>query len=86
MVLLLSLSVALALGVRLLPRTSADNEFRLGRAALERGEWAAVSRHIARLRQNPAFADHVHVLRGGLLLRTGEPRGAIDELARVRAD
>lgn len=83
---LLCLSVVIAIGASLWLRTSPDNEFRLGQAALARGEWGAVSRHIERLRKSSAHANQVRILRGGLLLRTGDPRGAIAELSRVRSD
>lgn len=83
---LLSLSAAAIIGASLFPRTSPDEEFRLGQKALTRGKWSAVSRRIDRLRQVPGHADQVHVLRGGLLLRMGETRGAIAELVRVQAN
>ena len=83
---LLCLSVAITIVTSLWLRTSPDKEFRLGQAALARSEWVAVSRHIERLRQSSAHANQVRILRGGLLLRTGDPRGAIAELSRVRTD
>ena len=66
-------------------RTSRD-EFAVGQAALVRQDWAEASRQIQRLRQRPEYSDQVQLLRGGLLLRTGEPRGAIAELSRVKLD
>lgn len=83
---LLSVSVAAAVGSRLLLCSTPDQEFLLGQKALSRGEWAVVSRQIDRLRQSPGHEDQRHLLRGGLLLRTGELHGAITELARVRGD
>ena len=68
------------------PDTSPDESFRLGQQALARGDWSAAARHLVKLRQSPTHADQERVLRGGLLLQTGEPRGALRELARVRAD
>ncbi len=84
--LLSCLSVAIAVGATLWLHTSPDEDFRLGQAALARREWAAVSRHIGRLRQSSAHVNQVRILRGGLLLRSGDPRGAIAELSRVRTD
>lgn len=80
----LSLTIALVAGWRW--NGSPDQEFRRGQTALARGDWATVSRQIERLRQSPAHANEVRLLRGGLLLRTGDPRGAIVELSRVLAD
>lgn len=83
---LLCLSAAIAIGASVLWPTSPDEEFRLGQVALARGEWVAVSRHIQRLRQSPAHTSQVRILRGGLLLRIGDPQEAIAELSRARAD
>ena len=83
---LVCLSAAIAIGASLWWPTSPDEEFRRGQVALARGEWVAVSQHIKRLRQSPAHANQVRLLRGGLLLRIGDAREAIAELSRARAD
>lgn len=65
---------------------SPHDAFLVGQEALARGDWATVSRQIQRLRQVSGHSDQVQLLRGGLLLRTGDSRGAIAELMRVRPD
>ena len=84
--LLVCVSAACAFGVFVWWRPTPDQEFRLAQAAFSRGEWAAVSRHLKNLRQSPDYANQVHMLRGGLLLRVGDPQGAIAELSRARLD
>lgn len=64
----------------------APDELLIGKEALARGDWAAVSRQIQRLRRDSGHTDQIQLLRGGLLLRTGDSRGAIAELMRVRPD
>ena len=84
--LLLALCVGLAFCLFSFVRRPLEDEFVIGQAALARGEWAVVSRQIELLRQRSDQADQIHLLRGGLLLRTGDARGAIAELVRVRSN
>ena len=84
LVMVLCLGTAFTLFV--LRGKSPQEDFVVGQAALARGEWATVSRQIQRLRQVSGHSDQVQLLRGGLLLRTGDSRGAIAELMRVRPD
>lgn len=62
---------------------SPDQAFRIGMDALNRGDWKVVSRQIESLRKQPTEADRLRVLRGGLLLRTGDIASALRELSRV---
>lgn len=83
--LMMTLCLGTTLILYVLKTKSPLNEFAIGQEALVRGEWATVSKQIQRLRQKPDATDQVQFLRGGLLLRTGDPRGAIAELVRVRS-
>ena len=84
LVIVLCLGAVFALFV--LRSKSPQDDFVAGQEALARGDWATVSRQIQRLRRSSAHADQIQLLRGGWLLRTGDPRGAIAELVRVRPD
>ncbi|MFM9963885.1 MAG: tetratricopeptide repeat protein [Planctomycetaceae bacterium] len=57
-------------------------EFEQGWTALKQGDWPQVSRHIHRLKQNPAYAEHARVLLAGWLIRTGDPRGGLEVLSK----
>jgi len=83
--LMMTLCLATTLILYVLRTKSHLSEFAIGREALGRGEWTTVSKQIQRLRQKPNATDQIQFLRGGLLLRTGDPRGAIAELVRVRS-
>ena len=61
-------------------------EFELGWAALTEGRLAEVSVRIGRLRQHPEFANHIRILRAGVLVRTGNPDGGLELLGRIAAD
>ncbi len=80
------LLVMIATGVAFWVRPLPDYDYRMGWDALNKGEWTRVSQCISRLRQSDQHANHVRLLRGGLLLRIGDAKGALVELARVRAD
>ena len=63
-----------------------NREFELGWAALTEGRLSEVSVRIGRLRQHPEFADHLRVLRAGMLVRTGNPNGGLEILEKMTAD
>lgn len=55
-------------------------------AALERQQIEQVADHVRALSKSPEFAPHVHLLRGGMLLRQGNAAAALDELRQTRPD
>ena len=61
-------------------------EFELGWAALSEGKLSEVSVRMGRLRQHPEFAEHLRVLRAGVLVRTGNPNGGLEILRRISAE
>lgn len=61
-------------------------EFELGWAALTEGRLSEVSVRIGRLRQHPEFAEHIRVLRAGVLVRTGNPNGGLEILSKISAN
>ena len=64
--------------------TSSETAFLRGLEALDHGDWRTVSQQIEFLRQRPRDADRLRILRGGLLLRTGDYTSATRELSRVQ--
>ncbi len=60
-------------------------EFDLCWAALTAGKFSEVSVRIGRLRQHPEFAEHISVLRAGVLVRTGDPNGGLEILSKITA-
>ena len=83
---------AVALGTALLleffARRQPDpaEQFREALAALDRSDFGTVARTISSLERRPAFVGHVHLLRGGLLVRRGEPAAALEELTARRPE
>lgn len=67
-------------------RSTPEQAYRDGWDALQRGDWTRVSACIEQLRDRPGHLDQVRMLRGGLLLRTGDAKSAVAELDRVRCD
>lgn len=80
--------ILIAVGACLMLRRPPASEqlYRDGWNALQRGHWSRVSTSIRNLKDRPDALDQVRVLRGGLLLRTGDPAAAMTELSRVRSD
>lgn len=66
-----------------IPSVSTGDAFDVGWQELNRGNWRGVQRQIDTLRQQPGHSDELQVLRGGLLLRTGDPEAAVRELFSV---
>jgi tetratricopeptide (TPR) repeat protein len=61
-------------------------EFERGWIALTEGKFAEVTLRISHLRQHPEFAEHICVLRAGVLVRTGDPNGGLEILRKIAAD
>lgn len=66
-------------------REPPEEAYRRGLAALNRGDLAEVNRAIASLRDEPGLERHRHLLQAGVRLKTGDPRGALEELTFVPA-
>lgn len=60
-----------------------DDPLSEGLVALDQGDWRKVSQQIDRLRRMSHTKDEVRLLRGGLLLRTGNPKEAVRELSQI---
>lgn len=65
---------------------SGEERFADAMGALDAQDFARISNEIDALTGLPGFEDHVHVLRGGLFLRTGAPAQALEQFARVRPE
>jgi len=61
-------------------------EFREALVALHRGELKKVARTIQSLEPSPKFAEHVHVLRAAVSLRSGDPAAALADLTAHRPE
>lgn len=87
-IILIPMSAALGLALALWFRDQipAEEHFRQGLSALERGDMEMLGAAIEALQHAPEFQPHVRVLRGGRMLREGNPSGALQLLFAHRPE